>query len=162
MLYDGPANFLPICQDKCAYKKEGGNAENTYCFKTEGASHDTKCTDTGSSTTSGGMSTSPSGGSGSCPYTKDNLSWGEYQTKIPMPSGGSSPYNVVITFDADTTIRSCHSNCGDGPSCSGAKCTITYTGSIPLEMFNIKKTNPASEGDRSNMISVTINGVEQC
>ena len=32
------------------------------------------------------------------------MSWGEYQAKIPMPSGTSPPYEVVITFDADTTI----------------------------------------------------------
>ena len=30
------------------------------------------------------------------------------QTKIGMPSSASSPYNVVITFDADTTIVISH------------------------------------------------------
>ena len=49
-------------------------------------------------------STASSGGGGSCPYSKDNVSWGEYQATIPMPAGTSPPYTVVITFDADTTI----------------------------------------------------------
>merc|ERR1712126_25546 len=88
--------------------------------------------------------TAPSGGG--CDYPKDNVSWGEYQTKIPMPSSATSPYEVVITFDADTTIGSCHSNCGP-ISCSGSVCTITYTGSIPMELFNVKKTNPSGETD---------------
>ena len=57
---------------------------------------------------------------------------------------------------------SCHSNCQGGVSCSGDTCTITYTGTNPLEMFNIKKTGSAFEADRSNMISVKINGAEQC
>ena len=87
-------------RDQCAYKKEGGNADDTYCFKTEGATHTTECVETGTSTTPSGGA----GGSGSCPYSKDNVSWGEYQAKIPMPSGTSPPYTVVITFDADTTI----------------------------------------------------------
>ena len=47
-----------------------------------------------------------SGGSGSCPYTKDNVSSGEYQVTIPMPSGTSAPYTVIMKFDADTTIVS--------------------------------------------------------
>ena len=33
-------------RDQCAYKKEG-NADDTYCFKTEGATHTTECLDTG-------------------------------------------------------------------------------------------------------------------
>merc|ERR1711936_613530 len=152
--YDGPANFLDICQDQCAYKKDGGNAEDTYCFKTEGVTHTTECVETGSVST-------PSGGSGSCPYSKDNLSSAEYQTKIDMPAGSSPPYDIVITFDADTTIGSCHSNCDD-LTCAGSKCTVTYKGTIPMEMFNIKKPDNTGENDRSNMISVTINGVEQC
>merc|ERR1711997_1076451 len=152
-LYDGPANFLEICQDQCAYKKEG-NTEDTYCFKTEGATHTTECVDTGS--TPAGTTASAGGGGGSCPYSKDNVSWGEYQAKIPMPSGTSPPYTVVITFDADTTIGSCHSNC-QAISCTGAVCTINYVGTSAIEMFNIKKTNHAFESDRSNMISVTIN-----
>ena len=43
---------------------------------------------------------------GTCPFTKDNVSWGEYQTKILMPSGMSSPYTVIMKFDAVTTIVS--------------------------------------------------------
>ena len=109
----------------------------------------------------------PSQCSATCPYTKDNLSWGEYQTKIRMPRGESSPYTVVIEFDAETTIGSCHSNCNDGmgqnkPSCVGTMCTVTYTGSGPMEIFNVKKAVPADEDDRANIISVTVNGVEQC
>merc|ERR1711997_1374567 len=153
----GPANFLDICQDQCAYKREG-NMEDTYCFKTQGATHSTECLATGS-TPAG--STASSGGGGSCPYSKDNVSWGEYQAKIPMPSGTSPPYTVVITFDADTTIGSCHSNCDD-ISCSGAVCTISYQGTNDMEMFNIRKTDAAGDNDRSNMVSVTINGAEQC
>ena len=34
-------------RDKCAYKKEGGNTEDTYCFRTEGATHSTECVATG-------------------------------------------------------------------------------------------------------------------
>ena len=56
------------------------------------------------STPGGTTPTSGGGGGGSCPYSKDNVSSGEYQAKIPMPSGTSPPYTVVITFDADTTI----------------------------------------------------------
>jgi hypothetical protein len=102
-----------------------------------------------------------------CPFTKDNVSWGEYQTKIGMPAGVSPPYAVVISFDAETTIGSCHSNCNDGsgknkPSCVGTVCGVTYTGSGPLEIFNVKKADPAGEKDRANIISVTVNGVEQC
>merc|ERR1712088_164539 len=97
----------------------------------------------------------------SCAYARDNLSWAEYQTKIGMPSSASSPYNVVITFDADTTIGSCHSNCGP-IDCSGSSCSVTYTGTIPMELFNVKKVNFAGETDRSNIISVTVNGEEQC
>merc|ERR1712106_156017 len=160
LLFDGNAEFLDICMDQCAYKKFGNdNPDELFCFKTEGATHDVECKETGS--------TAASGGGGSCPYTKDNVSWGEYQTSITMPSGVSSPYEVVITFDADTTIGSCHSNCahavaGNKPSCSGSTCTMTYSGSDPLQMFNIKKTGAAGDSDRSNMVSVTINGVQQC
>ena len=47
------------------------------------------------------------GGTGSCPYTKDNVSWGEYQVTIPMPSGtGAAAFLVIMEFDADTTIVS--------------------------------------------------------
>ena len=46
-------------------------------------------------------------GSGSCPYSKDNLSWAEYQVTIPMPSGtGASSFEVIMEFDAETTIVS--------------------------------------------------------
>ena len=44
--------------------------------------------------------------SSSCPYTKDNVSWGEYQVTIPMPSGAPASSTVVMVFDADTTIVS--------------------------------------------------------
>merc|ERR1712123_523055 len=117
-LYNGVATFLPICMDQCAYKRIGNADPNEiFCFKTQGATHSTQCT--------GGATTvaASSGGSGTCPYTKDNVSWGEYQTKIGMPAGASSPYAVVITFDAATTIGSCHSNCGP-ISCTGKVCTV--------------------------------------
>ena len=42
---------------------------------------------------------------------------------------------------------SCHSNCED-ISCSGAVCTITYKGTNPMEMFNIKKVVDTGENDR--------------
>ena len=45
----------------------------------------------------------PAPAPGSCPYTKDNLSWGEYQVTIPMESSVSSA-SIVLTFDAETTI----------------------------------------------------------
>ena len=45
----------------------------------------------------------PAPPSGSCPYSKDNLSWGEYQVTIPMESSVSSA-SIVLTFDAETTI----------------------------------------------------------
>ena len=34
-------------RDQCAYKKVGGNPEDTFCFKTEGATHTTQCLQTG-------------------------------------------------------------------------------------------------------------------
>ena len=42
-----------------------------------------------------------------CPYTKENLSYGEYQLSLDMPANSSPPYDVVLTFDANTTIVSC-------------------------------------------------------
>ena len=45
----------------------------------------------------------PSGSGGSCPYSKDNLSWAEYQVTIPMGSSVTSAA-IVLTFDAETTI----------------------------------------------------------
>ena len=88
-----------------------------------------------------------------------------------------------------------------GSTCSQV-CSVSYTGSNPMEMFNIKKTNPSAETDRwevhctalnfpalhctalhwitcsiqhylhctvtmeiflrSNIVSVTVNGAEQC
>ena len=39
-------------------------------------------------------------------HSQDNVSWAEYQVTIPMPSGGSAPYTVIMKFDADTTIVS--------------------------------------------------------
>merc|ERR1711872_857467 len=147
-------SFPAICIDSCAYARDGNpNSGELFCFKTEGATHTTECTEEG--TTVAGA------GGGECAYSKDNLSWAEYQTKIGMPSSASSPYNVVITFDADTTIGSCHSNCGP-IDCSGSSCSVTYTGTIPMELFNVKKVNFAGETDRSNIISVTVNGEEQC
>merc|ERR1712055_68759 len=102
-LFDGATDFLPICMDQCAYKKEGNADPNElFCFKTDGATHDTECL--------AGTTPSSSGDSGTCPYTKDNVSWGEYQTKIGMDTATSAPYTVVITFDSVTTIGSCHSN----------------------------------------------------
>ena len=38
-----------------------------------------------------------------CPCSKDNVSWGEYQMTIPV-AGSTAPIAVVLTFDADTTI----------------------------------------------------------
>ena len=73
-----------------------------YCFRTEGATHSTTCSEFPSTVTSGVTGA----GSGSCPYTKDNVSSGEYQVTIPMPSGTSAPYTVIMKFDADTTIVS--------------------------------------------------------
>merc|ERR1712203_479504 len=106
----GPTDVFPdVCMDSCAYLKDGNsNPTQLFCFKTEGATHVTDCQE---------GATTPGGGGG-CNYPKDNVSWGEYQTKIPMPSSTSSPYAVVVTFDAETTIGSCHSNCG----------AITYSG----------------------------------
>merc|ERR1719195_1481213 len=92
-----------------------------------------------------------------CDYPKDNVSTAEYQTKIAMPSSATSPFDVVITFDADTTIGSCHSNCGS-IDCEGATCSITYTGTIPMELFNVKKVGATQFDDWSNIISVTVNG----
>merc|ERR1719300_747902 len=103
-----------------------------------------------------------------CPYTKENLSYGEYQLSIDMPANSSPPYDVVLTFDANTTIGSCHSNCyhpvlaDDKPSCSGNTCEVQYSGTDPLQMFNIYKVEADFEDDRSNLISVIINDAEQC
>ena len=52
----------------------------------------------------------PAPAPGSCPYTKDNLSWGEYQVTIPMESSVSSA-SIVLTFDAETTIVYIFSKC---------------------------------------------------
>ena len=57
-----------------------------------------------------------------CPYTKENLSYGEYQLSIDMPANSSPPYDVVLTFDANTTIVSCE-----------AFYMINYTGILPRE-----------------------------
>ena len=58
---------------------------------------------------------------------------------------------------------SCHSNCENGkPTCSGATCTVVYKSTGPMQLFNVKKDNPSGENDRSNLISVKINGAEQC
>merc|ERR1711909_134761 len=94
-LFDGSADFLPICMDQCAYKKEGNaDPDELFCFKTEGAIHDVQCEESGV--------TAAAGGGRACDYSKDNLSWGEYQTKLAMPAGVSPPYEVVMTFDAVT------------------------------------------------------------
>lgn len=161
-LYDGAVNnFLDVCIDSCAYTREGNpNSWELFCFRTENAVHTTECID-GTSVTP----PSPAGGSGSCPYTQDNVSNGEYQVSIPMPTITPTPseYFVTMTFDADTTIGSCHSNCDATPVCSGNVCTVTYySSSTPLQMFNVKKTDSAYGEDRSNLISVVINGIEMC
>jgi len=148
-------SFPSVCIDSCAYARDGNsNSRELFCFKTEGATHTTECTEEGTTAASGGAG-------GECDYPKDNVSTAEYQTKIAMPSSASSPFNVVITFDADTTIGSCHSNCGS-IDCSGATCSTTYTGSIPMELFNVKKVGATQFDDWSNIISVIINGEEQC
>jgi len=143
--------FPDICMDSCPYLKDGNsNPTQLFCFKTEGATHVTDCREGG--TTPGG---------GGCDYPKDNVSWGEYQTKIPMPASASSPYDVVVTFDAETTIGSCHSNCGP-ITCSGSVCEVAYTGSIPLNFFNVKKVGGSGEDDRSNIIQVQVNQQKLC
>ena len=38
-----------------------------------------------------------------CTYSKDNLSWGEYQVTIPLETSVNSA-SIVLTFDAETTI----------------------------------------------------------
>jgi len=105
--------------------------------------------------------TPSSSGGGGCDYPKDNVSWGEYQTKIPMPDSATSPYTVKIKFDATTEIGKCHSNCGP-ITCVNDECTFVYTGTIPVELFNVKKMDSTGDSDRSNIISVTVNGEEQC
>merc|ERR1712203_31850 len=126
-------SFPDVCIDSCAYARDGNsNSGELFCFKTE-----------------------------ECDYPKDNVSTAEYQTKIAMPSSATSPFDVVITFDAETTIGSCHSNCGT-IDCEGATCSITYTGTIPMELFNVKKVGGTEFDDWSNIISVTVNGEEQC
>ena len=58
---------------------------------------------------------------------------------------------------------SCHSNCWPGPpTCSGLACTVIYKSTSPMQLFNVKKINTSGENDRSNLVSVKINGVEQC
>ena len=42
-----------------------------------------------------------------CPCSKDNVSWGEYQMTIPV-AGSTAPIAVVLTFDAATTIVRAH------------------------------------------------------
>ena len=106
-----------------------------------------------------------------CPYTKENLSYGEYQLSLDMPANSSPPFDVVLTFDANTTIvsceqfcminytgilvqGSCHSNCyhpvldEDKPSCSGNICEFQYSGTDPLQLFNIYKVEADFEDDR--------------
>jgi len=146
-------SFPGVCIDSCAYARDGNsNSGELFCFKTEGATHTTECTEEG---------TTVAGAGGECDYPKDNVSTAEYQTKIAMPSSATSPFDVVITFDAETTIGSCHSNCGS-IDCSGTTCSITYTGSIPMELFNVKKVGATQFDDWSNIVSVTVNGEEQC
>ena len=93
-----------VSRDQCAYTRDGNtNAGELYCFRTEGATHSTTCSEFPSTVTSGVTGA----GSGSCPYSKDNLSWAEYQVTIPMPSGtGASAFLVIMEFDAETTIVS--------------------------------------------------------
>ena len=92
-------------RDQCAYTRDGNSdAGELFCFRTEGAIHSTTCSEYPTSVTSG---VTGSGGTGSCPYTKDNVSWAEYQVTIPMPSGtGAAAFLVIMEFDADTTIVS--------------------------------------------------------
>jgi hypothetical protein len=168
------------CSDTCAYKKDGNSDPGQlFCFKTEGATHSVEC-QRGTTPAQGGEHgvmlsiQSEPGGSAGCDYSKDNLSWGEYQTKVPMPASASAPYTVMITFDADTTIvmlvslfspflqGSCHSNCQQPIACEGKVCTIDYTGSIPVELFNVKKVPRGEENDRSNIVSVSVNGHKMC
>ena len=81
-----------------------------------------------------------------CDYGKDNVSWGEYQTSIPVPCAHEK-CAIELTFDTETTIGSCHSGCEGGrPSCTGHVCHVIYTGSL-LQMFNIKNTEAVAEDD---------------
>merc|ERR1719411_2336497 len=51
-LYNGAASFLPSCIDQCAYTRDGNtNAGELYCFRTDGATHSTSCTEYPSSST---------------------------------------------------------------------------------------------------------------
>ena len=103
-LYSGL--HFTIVSDQCAYTRDGNpNAGELYCFRTQGATHSTTCSEYPTSVSSG-VTGSGATGSG-CPYTKDNVSWGEYQVTIPMPSGtGAAYFSVILEFDADTTIVS--------------------------------------------------------
>ena len=76
----------------------------------------------------------------------------------------SGTFHPGKKFNLDFDIQgSCHSNCWPGPpTCSGSTCTVIYKSTSPMQLFNVKKTNPSGENDRSNLISVNINGVEQC
>ena len=90
-------------RDQCAYTRDGSWTGELYCFRTEGATHSTTCSEFPSTVTSGVTGS----GTGSCPYTKDNVSSGEYQVTIPMPQGtGASSFEVIMKFDAETTIVS--------------------------------------------------------
>merc|ERR1712179_502430 len=54
-LHAGSADFLPVCMDQCAYKKEGNSEpDELFCFKTDGAIHDVECENGASTPASGG------------------------------------------------------------------------------------------------------------
>jgi len=108
----------------------------------------------------------PGSGSGSgsgemCDFPMNNPSWGEYQTSIEMPVDDEAPYVIEIAFDVETTIGSCHSNCGD-IDCSGLFCSLVYTGSDPLELFNVRNVNADGEDDRPIILGVTVNNKQLC
>ena len=48
--------------------------------------------------------------------------------------------------------RNCHSNCGP-IDCSGSVCTVEYSGTIPMEMFNIKNEAAGGADIKSNMVN---------
>jgi len=48
-------SFPSVCIDSCAYTRDGNsNSRELFCFKTEGATHTTECTEEGTTAASGG------------------------------------------------------------------------------------------------------------
>merc|ERR1711892_853077 len=150
----------PLCMDSCFYRKDG-NAEEIFCFKTEGATHDVMCEEEDTS-----------GGGGGC-ILKENISWGEYQTTIDVPGGLAATFTVVITFSHPATVGSCHSGCDPSSVFSSqeadAATTLpfdytppTHNGIEPLRLFNIKRWPREEEQDFAEITSVTFDGQEQC